>query len=321
MLINRNLQLLRNLQSLGSYKKIKLPKHVNIMEVSPRDGLQNEKKILTPESKIDFINMLTNAGIKSIEVGSFVSKKWVPQMADSKNVFTCINKKPDVNYFCLTPNQTGLETAMECNVKNISVFSTASETFCRENINTSIIKNMKNLERIIKTALDNKINVRGYVSCIVNCPYEGFIEPKKVAQISKLLLDMGCSQVALGDTIGSATPNKITNLLNQHLELGIDISKMAAHFHNTFGQGIVNAFVALSYGINTFDGSVAGLGGCPYAPGASGNLPTEDLIYMLHGMGIETEIDIKKLALCGQFICQKLGRSNASNASQALYCQ
>lgn len=294
-----------------------LPQKVSIVEVGPRDGLQNEKLALSAAQKVELINLLSETGVRRIEAGSFVSPKWVPQMANSDEVFKTLNYQPDVQYSALTPNLKGLEAAIEAGVKEVAVFGAASESFSQKNINCSIAESLERFEAVFKMASDNNIRVRGYVSCVMGCPYEGSIEPKAVAKVSKSLLDMGCYEVSLGDTIGVGTPKSTSLLLDEVLK-DIEVSKVAAHFHDTYGQALVNLYTALGYGVSTIDSAVAGLGGCPYAKGASGNVATEDVVYMLNGMEISTGIEMDKLLNASSFISKILGRSPVSKAANAL---
>ena len=233
-----------------------LPQKVSIVEVGPRDGLQNEKLALSAAQKVELINLLSETGVRRIEAGSFVSPKWVPQMANSDEVFKTLNYQPDVQYSALTPNLKGLEAAIEAGVKEVAVFGAASESFSQKNINCSIAESLERFEAVFKMASDNNIRVRGYVSCVMGCPYEGSIEPKAVAKVSKSLLDMGCYEVSLGDTIGIGTPKSTSLLLDEVLK-DIDVSKVAAHFHDTYGQALVNLYTALGYGVSTIDSAVA----------------------------------------------------------------
>ena len=257
-----------------------LPSKVSIVEVGPRDGLQNETLNLSAAQKIELINLLSKTGLKRIEAGSFVSPKWVPQMANSDEVFQALPSRTDVQYSALTPNIRGLETAIDAGVKEVAVFGSASEAFSQKNINCSISESLKRFEDVFQLADQNNLKVRGYVSCVMGCPYQGDISPKAVTQVSKALLDMGCYEISLGDTIGAGTP-RATSLLLEDVLKDIPAQKLAAHFHDTYGQALVNLYKALEYGIATIDSAVAGLGGCPYAKGASGNVATEDVIYML----------------------------------------
>jgi hydroxymethylglutaryl-CoA lyase len=289
---------------------------VNIVEVGPRDGLQNEKNIVSLEDKLHLIEQLAQAGLKHIESGSFVSPKWVPQMASSHDVFTQLNRQEDVCYSALTPNLKGYESAKHANVDQVAIFTAASEGFTQKNINCSIEESIVRFAPLVEQAkIDNK-PVRAYVSCIVACPYDGPTHPEKVIEVTRRLLEMGCYEVSLGDTIGVGTPTQIKSLLSTLLR-HFSADQLACHFHDTYGQALANQFVALELGYRTFDTSIAGLGGCPYATGASGNVSTEDTVYMLHGAGMKTGIDLNKLIQAGNQICTAIGRNNQSKVAQA----
>jgi hydroxymethylglutaryl-CoA lyase len=293
------------------------PQHVSIVEVGARDGLQNEKSIVTVDDKVTFINLLSQTGLSRIEVGSFVSPKWVPQMADSGNVFTGIDKSNSIVYSALTPNLKGLDAAIEAGVTEVAVFGAASESFSKKNINCSIDESLKKFEPVIEKADAHNIRVRGYVSCVMGCPYEGEIAPNAVSKVSKQLLDMGCYEISLGDTIGTGTPTATQRLLDSVLNV-LSVEDVAVHFHDTYGQALVNIYTALQYGVASIDSAVAGLGGCPYAKGASGNVATEDVLYMLNGMGIETNIDMQKLLVATDFISKVINKAPASKVANAL---
>ncbi|KOC71016.1 Hydroxymethylglutaryl-CoA lyase, mitochondrial, partial [Habropoda laboriosa] len=290
---------------------------VKIVEVGPRDGLQNEKNIVPTNVKIEFINKLSESGLKNIEVTSFVSPKWVPQMADNAQVFQEINKKPNISYPVLVPNLKGLEDALKVGVKEIAVFVAASETFSRKNTNCSIEDGMKNIKEVIKKAKNHDIKVRGYISCIVGCPYEGEVKPIIVAKLCVFMLQCGCYEISLGDTIGIGTPSKVKSVLHE-LENIANMNKFALHCHDTYGQALVNIYSSLECGIRIFDSSVAGLGGCPYAAGASGNVATEDLLYFLRGQGLETGVNLKEIIKIGDFISGQLQRKNQSKVGVAI---
>ena len=296
------------------------PHHVKLVEVSPRDGLQNEVFIIPTEIKIDFINQLSETGIPVIETTSFVSARKIPQLSDGREVFTGIQKNPNVIYPVLVPNIKGLEAAMEAGVKDIAVFTTPSEQFSQHNTNCSVAESMRNISEVIDTAKKNHIRVRGYVSCVLGCPYEGEIAPEKVVDIADKLFHMGCYEVSLGDTIGTGTPVK-TKRLFELVARHVPVKFMAVHFHDTYGQALANILVALEFGICVIDSSVAGIGGCPYAKGATGNVATEDVIYMLNGMGIDTGVSLEKLIAVGKFISKQLGRKPQSKVNQALSCE
>jgi len=294
-----------------------LPSKVSIVEVGPRDGLQNETLNLSAAQKIELINLLSKTGLKRIEAGSFVSPKWVPQMANSDEVFQALPSRTDVQYSALTPNIRGLETAIDAGVKEVAVFGSASEAFSQKNINCSISESLKRFEDVFQLADKNNIKVRGYVSCVMGCPYQGDISPKAVTQVSKALLDMGGYEISLGDTIGAGTP-RATSLLLEDVLKDIPAQKLAAHFHDTYGQALVNLYKALEYGIATIDSAVAGLGGCPYAKGASGNVATEDVVYMLNGMKISSGVNMDRLLTASSYISEVLGRPPVSKAANAL---
>ena len=291
---------------------------VKVVEVGPRDGLQNERNIVPTEVKVEFINKLSDSGLKNIEVTSFVSPKWVPQMADNAQIYQKINKKQNVSYPVLIPNMKGLEDAMKVNVKEIAIFLAASETFSRKNTNCSIDNSMKKARTVIEEALKHDIKVRGYISCIVGCPYEGQIQTKAVTNLATFMLECGCYEISLGDTIGVGSPNKVKNVLHELEHVSNDMNKFAIHCHDTYGQALVNIYASLECGIKTFDSSVAGLGGCPYAAGASGNVATEDLLYLLHGQNLETGVDLNKIVKIGEFISSQLQRQNQSKAAAAI---
>jgi hydroxymethylglutaryl-CoA lyase len=294
-----------------------LPKSVKIVEVGPRDGLQNEQGIVPLAAKILLVEQLADAGCCVIETGSFVSPKWVPQMADSAAVFQQIKRKSNVRYTALTPNLRGLEAAIEAQVDEVAIFGAASESFSQKNINCSIAESLERFLPVIELAQKHQLPVRGYISCVLGCPYEGHISAQKVAQVSQQLLDMGCYEISLGDTIGVGTPLKTQQMLDAVLSC-MPADKLAVHFHDTYGQALVNILVALQQGISVVDSAVSGLGGCPYAKGASGNVATEDLVYMLDGMNIETGINLKQLSQAGSNMMQALGRRSNSKVTHAI---
>ncbi|HGS5471891.1 TPA: hydroxymethylglutaryl-CoA lyase [Vibrio parahaemolyticus] len=293
-----------------------LPTNVTIVEVGPRDGLQNETPVST-RTKIRLIDLLSDTGLSHIEAGSFVSPKWVPQMADSKEVMQNITRRASVNYSALTPNLQGLEQALDAGANQVAIFTSTSEGFCQHNINCSIAESLKRFEPLMVQADKYHIPVRGYLSCVVDCPYDGATSPTQVANISQALIELGCYEVSLGDTIGTGTPNRIKEMLESVLAR-IPNQRLAVHFHDTWGQALANIYQALSMGINTVDSSVAGLGGCPYAHGASGNVATEDVLYLCQGLGIETGVDLELLAKAGWMISDELQRQPTSKVSQAL---
>lgn len=292
-----------------------LPSHVRIVEVGARDGLQNERAVTT-QDKVTLINALADAGIKDIEAGAFVSPKWVPQMADSSNVISALDL-PTTNLTALTPNLKGAEAAHAVGIKEFAIFTAASEAFCQKNINCSIDQSIARFTDVMAFAKSHNIRVRGYVSCVLGCPYEGDIDPQRVLQVCQKLLDLGCYEVSLGDTIGVGTAKKVDGLLDVLLA-EIDKSLLAVHFHDTYGQALTNIYTALKRGIATVDSAVAGLGGCPYAKGASGNVATEDVVYLLQGLGIEHGIDLERLAKAGWAICTALNKQPVSKVSLAL---
>ena len=292
------------------------PLSVKIVEVGPRDGLQNEKTSLDTDTRVELITQLANAGLTYIEAGSFVSPKWVPQMAGSDEVFCRLPVTTATTYAALTPNMQGLERALECGVKEVAVFAAASESFSQNNINCSIADSIDRFVPVMEKAYNSGIAVRGYISCVLGCPYEGNIRPDQVTEVADKLLSLGCYEVSLGDTIGVGTPGSTAALLSTLLTQ-LPADKLAVHMHDTYGQALANILVALQQGIAVVDSSVAGLGGCPYAQGASGNVATEDLVYMLNGLGIEHGVDLKKLIAAGNTICAKLDRANGSKVATA----
>jgi hydroxymethylglutaryl-CoA lyase len=294
-----------------------LPKSVKIVEVGPRDGLQNEQGIVPLAAKVALVEQLADAGCTVIETGSFVSPKWVPQMADSAAVFQQIKRQNNVRYTALTPNLHGLEAAIEAQVDEVAIFGAASEAFSQKNINCSIAQSLERFLPVIELAKKHQLPVRGYVSCVLGCPYAGHVAPQKVAEVSQQLMDMGCYEISLGDTIGVGTPIKTQQMLDAVLNC-MPADKLAVHFHDTYGQALVNILVALQQGISVLDSAVSGLGGCPYAKGASGNVATEDLVYMLDGMNIETGINLKRLTQAGLNMMQALGRQSNSKVANAI---
>ncbi|XP_061075064.1 hydroxymethylglutaryl-CoA lyase, mitochondrial isoform X4 [Conger conger] len=293
-----------------------LPDRVKIVEVGPRDGLQNEKTIVPAEVKIRLIDMLSEAGLPVIEATSFVSPKWVPQMADQVEVMMGIHRRPGVIYPVLTPNLKGLQAALKAGAEEVAVFGAASELFSRKNINCSVEESLQRFQEVTRAATEAGVPVRGYVSCVLGCPYEGQVSPDKVAQVAKRLYSMGCYEVSLGDTIGVGTPGSMVRMLEAVCR-EVPVGALAVHCHDTYGQALANILVALQMGVCVVDSSVAGLGGCPYAQGASGNVATEDVVYMLQGLGIHTGVDLSKLMDAGAFICQALNRRTSSKVAQA----
>lgn len=294
-----------------------LPESVKLVEVGPRDGLQNEKNLITVEARISLIERLAAAGLRHIEAGSFVSPKAVPQMAGSESVFAAIDRKEGVVYSALTPNMKGFERALAASANEVAVFAAASENFSQKNINCSIAESLDRFRPVLAAAKQSNIPVRGYVSCIVACPYEGEISPDVVREVAATLYGMGCYEISLGDTTGVGTAGQIQAMLEAVAE-DVPIQALAVHCHDTYGQGLANILAALQVGVSVVDASVAGLGGCPYAPGASGNVSSEDVIYMLHGLGIQTGVDLAKLVEAGQFVCEIIRRTNASRVGNVI---
>lgn len=294
-----------------------LPKRVKMVEVGPRDGLQNESAIVPAEVKIALIDRLGEAGLSVIEAGAFVSSKWVPQMADSAAVLAGIARRPGVAYPVLVPNLQGMEAARAAGGKDIAVFAAASETFSKRNINCSIAESFERFAPIAEAARANRIRMRGYVSCVLGCPYEGEVPLDAVTAVAGRLFDMGCTEISLGDTIGVGTPGRARALIAAVTQR-VPMDRIAVHFHDTYGQALANILACLELGVAVVDSSVAGLGGCPYAAGASGNVASEDVLYMLNGMAIETGVDLSKLVAAGTMICQHLDRPPASKVACAL---
>ena len=294
-----------------------LPGKVQLVEVGPRDGLQNESSTIPLAAKLQLIDDLATAGHTMIEAGSFVNPKWIPQMADSAEVFAGIRRHPGVRYAALTPNLQGFERAVAAGADEVAIFAAASEAFSQKNINCSIAESLKRFHEVMSAAKDRNIAVRGYVSCVLGCPYEGEIAPQAVATVCDELLALGCYEVSLGDTIGSGTAGSMQRLLDMLLAR-FKPEQLAVHCHDTYGQALSNILVALQMGIATVDSSVAGLGGCPYAKGASGNVATEDVVYMLEGLGIETGLNLPALVRAGNRISATLNRPNGSRAAAAL---
>lgn len=294
-----------------------LPKRVKIVEVGPRDGLQNEKQVVPAAVKIELIERLAEAGLPAVEATSFVSPKWVPQMGDNSEVLMGVRRKPGVGYPVLTPNLKGFDAAVEAGATEVAIFGAASETFSQKNINCSIAESLKRFEPVVSAASALDIPVRGYVSCVVGCPYEGVVPPQKAAEVAKILFDMGCYEVSLGDTIGVGNPASISRLIEACAAV-VPIAKLAGHYHDTYGMAIANIYASLQQGMAVFDSSVAGLGGCPYAKGASGNVATEDVVYLLEGLGIVTGINLPALAATGEWISGILERPNGAKAGRAL---
>ncbi|AWK85243.1 hydroxymethylglutaryl-CoA lyase [Azospirillum thermophilum] len=298
---------------------MKLPTFVRMVDVGPRDGLQNEKTIVPTAVKVELVDRLADAGLPVVEAGSFVSPKWVPQMGDSADVFAGIARKPGVRYAALTPNLKGLEGALAARADEVAVFGAASESFSRKNINCSIAESLERFAPVMEQAKAAGVPVRGYVSCVLGCPYEGEIAPAAVADVAAKLFAMGCYEISLGDTIGTGTPAKAQAMIAAVAEK-VPMDRIAVHFHDTYGQALANILAALEMGIAVVDSSVAGLGGCPYAKGASGNVASEDVLYMLNGLGITTGVDLDKLVAAGAFISEAIGRPTASKVARARGC-
>jgi hydroxymethylglutaryl-CoA lyase len=293
------------------------PGQVKIVEVGPRDGLQNEASTVPAEIKVQLIEMLADAGLPVVESGAFVSPKWVPQMATSAEVFTRIKRRADVSYPMLVPNLKGLELALAAGVEEIALFAASTETFSQKNTNCSIAESIDRFNAVIDEAQAAGVKIRGYISCVLGCPYEGEVSFDTVSMIAQKLLEKGCYEVSLGDTIGVGTAGLATELI-EVLSRQLPVAQLAAHFHDTYGQALANIHAVMQCGVAVVDSSVAGLGGCPYAKGATGNVATEDVVYMLHGMGIETGVDMDKLLEAGRFISDFLGREPVSRAATAL---
>ena len=294
-----------------------LPTHVRLVEMGPRDGLQNEKQVVSTETKVELIARLGAAGLPAIEATSFVSPKWVPQMGDNAEVMRRIQRLPGVDYPVLTPNLQGFEAALAVGATEVAVFAAASESFSRKNINCTIAESLARFEPVMAAARTAGVRVRGYVSCVLGCPYEGDIRPEAVADVAATLFAMGCYEVSLGDTIGAGTPGKTRRMLDA-VARRVPVDKLAGHYHDTFGQAVANVYASLEAGVACFDSAVAGLGGCPYAPGASGNVATEDVVYMLDGLGIETGISLDALVDTAGWISERLGRPPASKVARAV---
>ncbi|TBW36795.1 hydroxymethylglutaryl-CoA lyase [Siculibacillus lacustris] len=293
------------------------PKHVRIVEVGPRDGLQNEAARIDTATRIDLVERLIAAGLESIEVGSFVSPKWVPQMADSAEVLAAVVGRPGVSFPVLVPNDKGLAAALAAGAREVAVFAAASEAFSQKNLNCSIDESLARFAPVMATARDRGVRVRGYVSCVLGCPYQGEVPVADVVRVARRLIDMGCYEVSLGDTVGVGTASAAARMVAA-VAAEIPIERIALHFHDTYGQALANTLACLDLGVAVIDASVGGLGGCPYAAGASGNLATEDLVYMLNGLGIDTGVDLDRLIGAAQFISAALGRPVASRVGRAL---
>ena len=295
------------------------PKQVRLVEMSPRDGLQNEAgPVIATRIKTQLIERLADCGLIHIESASFVSPKWVPQMGDAAEVMAGIKRKAGVRYSVLTPNLRGFENALAAGVGEVAVFGAASESFSQKNINCSIAESLERFQPVMDAARKHNIPVRGYVSTVLGCPYEGDIAPEQVAKVAKNLADMGCYEISLGDTIGTGTPLKAKRML-EAVAKHVPVERLAAHFHDTYGQALANLYAVVEEGVAVIDASVAGLGGCPYAKGASGNVATEDVLYMLNGLGISTGVDLNQLVATGEWISGQLNRHNGSKVGQALH--
>lgn len=292
------------------------PHQVKIVEVGARDGLQNEPRIVATKDKIALIDLLSATGLQAIEVSSFVSQQQVPQMADAAEVFAGIQRQPGVGYSVLVPNLQGLDAALTVGVAEVAVFAAASETFSQRNIACSVAESLERFAAVIKSALAVDVKVRGYISCVAGCPYEGAVPIQRVAELAQHLADLGCYEISLGDTIGVATPGQVKSLL-QRVSTQVPMKQLAVHFHDTYGQALANIFSALQEGVAVVDSSVSGLGGCPFAQGASGNVATEDVLYMLNGLGVYTGVDLDSLIGAGQFICGLLDRPTGSRVALA----
>ncbi|MEM7208360.1 MAG: hydroxymethylglutaryl-CoA lyase [Pseudomonadota bacterium] len=294
-----------------------LPRKVKLVEVGPRDGLQNEPNAITVEQRVKLINMLGDAGFTTIEAGSFVSPKWVPRMAGSDEVLKNVDHSRGISYCVLTPNQRGYEDAVAASANEIAVFTAASETFSKKNTNCSIAEGLARFEPICADAKTRGIRIRGYISCVIDCPYEGEVLPSQVENVARALFDFGCDEISLGDTIGTGTPQRVEALLSC-VGTSVPIEKLAVHFHDTYGQAVGNILRSLQLGVSIVDSAVAGLGGCPYAKGATGNVASEDVLYLLDGLGIASGISMEKLLDASEYISGVVGREPASNAARAL---
>lgn len=303
----------------GGYSKFlgSIPGYVKIVEVGPRDGLQNEKQIVPTSVKVELIKMLVSSGLPVVEATSFVSPKWVPQLADAKDVMEAIRNVESARFPVLTPNLKGFEAAVAAGAKEVAIFASASESFSKSNINCTIEESLTRYRDVALAASKLSIPVRGYISCVVGCPVEGLVPPTKVAYVARELYDMGCYEISLGDTIGVGTPGTVIPMLEAVLGV-VPVDNLGVHFHDTYGQSLSNILASLQMGISTVDSSVSGLGGCPYAMGASGNVATEDVVYMLNGLGVKTNVDLGKLMLAGDFISKYLGRPSGSKTAVAL---
>ena len=291
--------------------------HVRLVEVGARDGLQNEKRTLKPQIRVQLLEMLADTGLRTLEAGAFVSPRWVPQMAGSDAVLKALSVRPGVTWTALVPNVKGLEAAIEAGCREVAVFAAASEAFSQKNINCSIAQSLARYQDVMVLARDAGVKVRGYVSCVMGCPFTGHVKPEAVASVSASLFAMGCHEISLGDTLGSGTPAATKSLIDACRQV-VPVSALAGHFHDTYGMAIANIHAALEADVRIFDSSVAGLGGCPYSPGATGNVATEDVIYLLNGLGLTHGVNLDALIDAGEFINAELGRGTASRVSRAL---
>jgi hydroxymethylglutaryl-CoA lyase len=296
---------------------MKVPQHVKLVDVGPRDGLQNERGVVPTAVKIELIDRLAAAGLPAVEATSFVSPKWVPQMADNAAVMAGIHRRAGRSYPVLVPNMKGLEAALAAGAQEVAVFAAATESFSQRNVNCSIEESLQRFAPVCAAALAAGVRVRGYMSVVLGCPFEGKVRPDAVARVSERLYQMGCYEISLGDTIGTGTPGETQRLI-ETVARRIPIEKLAGHFHDTYGQALANILASLQCGVATFDSSIAGLGGCPFAPGATGNVATEDVVYMLHGLGSETGVELERMLDAADFICGVLNRPTASRAGRAL---
>ena len=296
---------------------MKYPSRVSIVEVGARDGLQNEKQEVTAAVKIELVNRLSAAGFRNVEAGSFVSPKWVPQMATSAEVMAGITRKPGVVYSVLTPNLKGFEGALEAKADEVVIFGAASEAFSQKNINCSIAESIERFRDVAQAAKQHNIRLRGSISCSFGCPYQGEVSPESVADVVRRMKDLGCDEIDIADTIGVGTPRHVQKVMERAAK-EFPIAQLSGHFHDTYGQALANIYAAMEVGVSTFHSSVAGLGGCPYAKGATGNVSTEDVLYMMNGLGVDTGIDLDKVVDAGQFISKHLGRKAVSRAGNAI---
>jgi hydroxymethylglutaryl-CoA lyase len=294
-----------------------LPLRVKIVEVGPRDGLQNEAQLVPATVKVELIDRLGMAGLKTIEATAFVSPKWVPQMGDAAEVMANLPRRAGASYPVLVPNMKGFEQALAAGAEEIAVFGAASEAFSQKNINCSIAESLERFRPVAEAARQHNIRVRGYVSCVLGCPYQGEVQPAAVAEVAARLIEMGCYEISLGDTIGVGTPASVARMLDE-VALLVPVERLAGHYHDTYGMALANIYASLERGVAVFDASVAGLGGCPYAAGASGNVATEDVVYLMNGLGIETGVDLDRLVDAGAWICAELGREPASKVARAV---